>query len=74
MQATSYALMVYLFNNRFVEAERIMEWLQTQRQSVNAWVGTQVRIMNHHSNTLSDLLNPLKEQKLSFLHRAAARI
>ena len=34
--------MVYLSYNRLEDAEDIMEWLQTQRQSINAWIGTQV--------------------------------
>ncbi len=41
-QGTAYALMVYMTYNRMDEAENIMEWLQSQRQTVNAWVGTQV--------------------------------
>ena len=40
--ATSYALLVYLRNNRLKEAEEIMRWLQTQRNTDGAFGSTQV--------------------------------
>ncbi len=46
--------MVYLRNNKFMEAESIVEWLQTQRQSDNGWVSTQVKAVPFemcHANT-----------------------
>ena len=42
VSATSYALLVYLANNRIEEATSIMKWLQTMRNSIGGWGSTQV--------------------------------
>ena len=42
VMATSYALLVYLRNNRLKESEEIMMWLQTQRNTDGAFGSTQV--------------------------------
>ena len=40
--ATSYALMLYLEHNDWEGATAIMKWIQTQRNSMVRWSGTQV--------------------------------
>jgi hypothetical protein len=42
VEATSYALMVYLHLNRVSESLPIMKWLQTMRNSVGGFSGTRV--------------------------------
>ncbi len=41
--ATSYALRLHLERNDWDEATAIMKWLQTQRNAMVKWSGTQVR-------------------------------
>ena len=43
IQATSYALMVYLRHNMFEEAIPIVSWLQTRRSTDYAFNGPQVQ-------------------------------
>ena len=42
VEATSYALMVYLRNNRITDALSIMKRLQTMRNSLGGYGGTRV--------------------------------
>ena len=42
VQGTAYALLVYLQNNWFSEAQPIMQWLQTQRDAESGFIGSQV--------------------------------
>ena len=42
MSATSYALMLYLNKNEFDAATPIMKWIQTQRNALMKFSGTQV--------------------------------
>ena len=42
--ATSYALMLHLEKNDWDGATAIMKWLQTQRNSMLRWSGTQVGV------------------------------
>ena len=48
VSATSYALLVYLANNRIEEATSIMKWLQTMRNSIGGWGSTQVLSLIHY--------------------------
>lgn len=41
--ASSYALMLHLDRNDWDEATGIMKWLQTQRNGLVRWSGTQVK-------------------------------
>ena len=43
VQATAYALLVYLRNDWFREAQPIMSWLQTQRDTPSGFISSQVR-------------------------------
>ena len=43
VQATAYALLVYIQNNLFVESKSIMLWLQTMRNVNNGFEASQVR-------------------------------
>lgn len=43
IEATSYALMVYLMNNWYAESVPIMNWLQTRRSSHSGFDGVRVR-------------------------------
>ena len=40
VQATAYALIVYLRNNRFGEAEPIMKWINTQRNHIGGFAAS----------------------------------
>ncbi len=44
VEATGYALMVYLANNRMKEATNIMKWLQTMRNTIGGFGSTKVSI------------------------------
>ena len=49
--ATSYALMLHLEHNDWEGATAIMKWLQTQRNSMVRWSGTQV---SHYGTMILD--------------------
>ena len=42
VEATGYALMVYLANNRIKESTNIMKWLQTMRNTIGGFGSTKV--------------------------------
>ncbi len=42
VEATSYALMIYLRKNRFKESLTIMRWLQTMRNTIGGFGSTHV--------------------------------
>ena len=72
VSATSYALLVYLANNRIEEATSIMKWLQTMRNSIGGWGATQVlafirsfnRSFIHSLNMLRNLSNFYRTHRL----------
>ena len=43
IESTSYALMVYLGEKRLKEAQQIMKWLQTVRNTIAGFASTAVR-------------------------------
>ena len=45
VEATGYALMTYILNNRMREAEPIMRWLQTQRNVEGGFASTRVIVL-----------------------------
>ena len=60
VQATAYALLVYLRNDWFREAQPIMSWLQTQRDTPSGFISSQVRRCRATSGTTSSVRPQLR--------------